>query len=274
MHQIEPGILIEQTYHGVTIGGLIFPHGTIMIDAPLRMEDSRTWHSVLLNQRRGSNRLLVLLDAHPDRTLGARSMDCTILTQDLTAEVFRNRPMIFKGLNIDSGAVWETYNEAIGMRWSVPDITFSDRMSLHWGGPEVILEHHPGPSSGAVWVIIPEQKIIFVGDTVVQNQPVFLADADLAEWLEALNLLRTSYKDYKVICGRGGATDVIEVREQIKYIKKIVRGMERLAGRNAPPEDTGKLVKNLLKGFKYPADLQELYEQRLRYGLYNYYNRK
>lgn len=271
MEQIEPGILIENSFRGVTVGGLIFPHGTIMIDSPLRMEDGRKWHSILLNQRRGSNRLLVLLDAHPDRTLGARSMECTILTHINTAEVFRNRPMIFKGIENDSGAVWETYNEAIGMRWSVPDITITEQMSLHWGGPEVILEHHPGPSSGAIWVILPDLKIIFVGDTIVENQPIFLADADLEAWLESLEILRTKYKNYRIVCGRGGVTDVSEVQKHIRYIKKIMRALERLSGDEDGLEKTGKLVGTMLKDFDYPEMLQPLYEQRLRYGLYQYF---
>jgi len=271
MEQIEPGILIENSFRGVTVGALIFPHGTVMIDAPLRMEDGRKWHSILLNQRRGSNRLLVLLDAHPDRTLGARSMECTILTHIKTAEVFRNRPMIFKGIENDSGAVWETYNEAIGMRWSVPDITITDQMSLHWGGPEVILEYHPGPSSGTIWVILPDLNIIFVGDTVVENQPVFLADADLQTWLESLDILKTKYKDYRIVCGRGGVTDVKEVQKLIRYINKINRGLERIGGDEDGLEKIGKLVGPLLKDFNYPTELQSLYEQRLRYGLYQYY---
>jgi hypothetical protein len=36
MHQIERGILYEDTYLGVTLGALVFSHGVIIIDAPIR----------------------------------------------------------------------------------------------------------------------------------------------------------------------------------------------------------------------------------------------
>jgi glyoxylase-like metal-dependent hydrolase (beta-lactamase superfamily II) len=273
MKQIERGILYENAYLGVTVGGLVFPHGTIMIDAPIRVEEANLWRSQLLNQRRGSNRLLILLDSHPDRTLGARTMESTILAHQNTAEYFINLPIIFKGINVDSGALWEIYNEAIGMRWAIPDITFSERLTLHWGEPEVIIEYHPGSSSGAIWVIIPELEIIFVGDTVVLNQPVFLADADLELWLQALVELRSTYKNYRIISGRGGLTDVIAVREQIKYLRKILRAVERLAEREAEPAATEKLIPRLLKGLDYPQEWQTLYEQRLKHGLHQYYSR-
>ena len=161
MQLIERGIYYEDSFLGVTLGGLVFSHGTIIIDAPLRAEDARSWRSALLNQRGGSNRLLINLDANPDRTLGDRALECTIVAHTKTAQVFRNRPTIFKGQSVESGAAWEAYGDAIGMRWATPDITFTQRMSLHWGGPEVVLEHHPGPTPGATWVVIPEAKVVF-----------------------------------------------------------------------------------------------------------------
>ena len=274
MIQLERGILVEDSFKGVTIGALVFPHGTIMIDAPLKVKDGRVWHSVLLNQRRGSNRLLVLLDAHPDRTLGSRTMECTILAHQNAAEVFRSRPMIFKGTNIESGAVWETYNEAIGMRWAIPDLTFSDRMVLHWGGPEVILEYHPGSSKGAIWLIIPEFKIMFVGDSAVVDQPVFLADANLDTWIDELLILKKSYKDFRIVSGRSGIVDVDAINSQIINLRKIRSGLERLAKRDAAPEATQKMVNPLLKGLDFPNEWYDLYKQRLRYGLYQQYNHR
>ncbi len=39
MQQINRNIFFEDGYLGVTIGALVFPHGLILIDAPLRSED-------------------------------------------------------------------------------------------------------------------------------------------------------------------------------------------------------------------------------------------
>lgn len=273
MQQIERGIYYEDSYLGVTLGGFVFAHGMIMIDAPLRSEDARSWRAGLLNQRGGTNRLLVNLDAHPDRTLGARAMDCTIVAHQKTAQVFRNRPTIFKGQSIETGASWETYNDAIGMRWAMPDITFTQKMSLFWGGPEIILEHHPGPAQGAIWVIIPANKVVFVGDMVVSDQPAFLANADLAAWSEGLELLVSSYKEFLIVGGRGRPVVAESAKNQLTFIRNIAKHMERLAKRNAPPEATEDLIPALLADFSFPAERHEIYWQRLRYGLYQYYAR-
>jgi len=273
MQQIKRGIYFEDAYLGVTLGALVLPRGTLLIDSPLRPEDARAWRSVLLNQRGGSNRILVLLDGHTDRTLGARALDCTILTHQLTAQAYRNRPAIFKGQSSESGTDWETFNESIGMRWALPDITFSERMVLQWGETEVILEHHPGPTPGAIWVVVPDEKVVYVGDAVLPEQPPFLADADIESWLEALNHLRSSFRDYIIVSGRGGPVSVEVVRKQIKHLKKIATRLDRLFQKNSPPDATEGLIQSLLKDFTYPANNQDIYVKRLRSGLYHYYNR-
>lgn len=271
MHQLKPGIFYEDAYLGVTLGALIFSQGTIMIDAPLRTEDTRAWRSALITLRGGSSRLLISLDAHPDRTLGTRAMECTVISHHKTAQVFRNRPVIFKGQSAEGGADWETYDDVIGTRWISPDITFSEKMNLYWGGPEVILEHHPGPASGSIWVVIPQAGVLFVGDAVTPNQPPFLSQADLPIWIETLDHLENTFKGYTIVSGRGGLVEPDAVRAQQRYLKNIYKGLERLAKRNALPEATENLINSLLKEVDYPDKFSDQYTQRLRSGLFQYY---
>lgn len=272
MQQITPGIYFEDAYAGVTLGALILPHGTIMVDAPLRTEDARSWRSALANISIGPNRILVNLDAHLDRTLGSRALDCTIVAHQSTAQVFRNRPSVFKGHSSDSGAEWEVSNDLFGTRWATPDITFSDRLYLQWGGPEILLEYHPGPTLGSIWVLIPSAKVMFVGDTILYDQPPFLASADLKAWIESLDLLKTLYKQYTIISGRSGPNGHDGIRSQQKILKKILNGMERLGRKNAPPEKTESMISQLISDMSIPPQKREHYIQRLRHGLYYYYS--
>jgi glyoxylase-like metal-dependent hydrolase (beta-lactamase superfamily II) len=274
MQQIERGIYYEDNYLGVTLGGLVFSHGTILVDSPLRAEDARSWRSALLNQRGGANRLLVNLDSHPDRTLGDRALDCTIVAQQKTAQAFRNRPTIFKGQTIETGADWEQYTDAIGMRWATPDITFTQRMSLFWGGPEVILEHHPGPAPGATWVSIPDAKVVFVGDAVLPNQFPFLANADLPVWIDSLSVLQRDYQDFTIISGRGGPVASDDVRKQQQFLQTVHDDLDKLAQSNAPAEETEDLLPTLLAEMSVLTGKREHYTQRLLYGLFHYYNRR
>jgi glyoxylase-like metal-dependent hydrolase (beta-lactamase superfamily II) len=274
MQQIKRSIFYEDAYLGVTLGALVYPHGVILIDAPLRPEDARAWRSMMLNQRGGPNRLLVSLDAHPDRTLGVRALDCTVIAHQKTAQVFRSRPTVFKGNTSESGSNWENYDDAIGTRWVTPDITFTDRLALDWGGPEVIVEYHAGPMPGASWVSIQADMVIYVGDCVVLDQPPFLANAELEPWIESLELLKREYQDFTIVSGRGGPVPAVAIPDQQRLLKNILKGIERLANKDAPPEASGDMIPSLLKGLSYAPELEEQYTQRLRFGLFQYYARR
>jgi glyoxylase-like metal-dependent hydrolase (beta-lactamase superfamily II) len=172
---------------------------------------------------------------------------------------------------VEMGASWEDYSDAIGIRWALPDITFLDGLSLHWGGGEVLVEHHPGPTAGACWVTIPSEKIIFVGDALVVGQTPFLANAELVPWLESLEILLKRYRDYILVAGRGGVATTEDVKIVQKGLKKTLRSMDRLAKRRAAPEATENLIESLMEEFELPGGGRHRDVIRLKYGLYQYY---
>lgn len=274
MQAITDGIYYQNAYAGVTIGAVILPSGTLLIDSPLIPEEARSWKSIILTQSRGTHRLLVNLDEHYDRTLGNRYLDFSVLAHKNTADAFENRSNVFKGQNYESGAEWEKYPEIIGSRWIQPNLTFEDHLHIHWGSQEIHLDHHKGPSQGAIWAEIPSEKIVFIGDTVIENQPPFLASANLADWIESLDLLKSSqYKDYTIVSGRSGLITINTVREQQAMLKKLLGKLETLSNREASPDETRKLIPGLLSKYQYPKRLEGFYTKRLQYGLHQYYLR-
>ncbi len=274
MQELAHHVYIETGYAGVTLGAINWLHGLVLLDAPFRAEDARSWRSALLNLGGGVDRLLVNLDAHFDRTLGVRAMDCTVVGHEKMAEVFRNRPISFKTQGNETGAEWELYNGLGSIRWVPPEITFNESMMIHWDENPLLLESHPGPSTGAVWAVLPEQRIAFVGDALVPDQPPFLTSANLPVWINTLKpLLTSAYQDYLLISGRNGPVAHQQVRKQITYLEKMHQMLEKLASQKAPASETEHLVPALLKDFEIPPQRELQYRQRLHYGLYNYYIR-
>jgi glyoxylase-like metal-dependent hydrolase (beta-lactamase superfamily II) len=274
MQAIADQVFIEDQYPGVTLGAISLPHGLIQIDAPPSPEDGRSWRATLLNLNSGVERLLVNLDAHPDRTLGVRAMDCTVVAHERTSQAFRNRPNTFKAQGDETGADWESVAGIGSVRWSPPEISFTSRMSIEWSNLQVILEHHPGPTPGASWVIIPAQKVVFVGDLVMKNQPPFLAFSNLPEWLVALDLLLANYKDYTIVSGRSSVVSLAAVQAQRELLANISTQLEALAQKQASVEAVEALIPSVLEAVKAPAERHKQYTQRLAYGLRHYYLRR
>lgn len=274
MQEIAPHVFIETSYAGVTLGAINYPHGLILVDAPFKADDVRSWRSALLNLGGGVDRILINLDAHFDRTLGTRAMECTVIGHEKTVQVIRSRPVTFKAQSAETGSVWELHNNLGSIRWVPPEISFTDRLSIHWNDAPLEIIHRPGPASGACWVVLPTQKVVFLGDAIVPEQPPFLANADVPVWISTLQqLLEPDYREYLLISGRGGLVHVDEVRRQIQYLQTVQRLVEELAESGGAPESTDTLVPDLLAPFRKPADLQQHFQNRLRYGLHQYYSR-
>jgi glyoxylase-like metal-dependent hydrolase (beta-lactamase superfamily II) len=275
MQELAHHTYIETGYAGVTLGAINWSHGLILIDAPFRAEDARSWRSALLNLGGGVDRMLVNLDTHFDRTLGVRAMECTVVGHEKMAEVFRNRPVTFKTQGAETGAEWELYNNLGSIRWVPPEITFSENMVIHWEEESpLVLEHHPGPAAGAIWATLPEQRIAFVGDAVLPDQPPFLASANLPAWIEQLKTLLTpAYQDYLVVSGRGGPVAQQQIRRQIGVLEKAHTQLHELAERKAPAAETERLVESLMVDFHDTAQRESQFRQRLKYGLNHYYVR-
>lgn len=274
MQAISDNVYIEDAYPGVTLGVIARPRGLIQIDAPPSPEDGRSWRASLMNLNSGAERVLINLDAHPDRTFGARAMDCTILAHEKTAAVFRSRPNTFKAQGDETGADWESIPGLGSVRWAAPEISFGQQMTLYWGDGPILLESHPGPSSGAIWVILPEEKIVFIGDAVLKHQPPFLANANLTHWIEALELLLGSeYKGYTAVSSRGGVVTTSIVKAQYEMIVQLNEKLNKLAAKKAPASAAEKLVDTFASAYKVSAARHKQFTQRLRYGLYHYYAR-
>ncbi len=274
MQELAPNVYMEDIYPGVTLGAINLPHGLIQIDAPPSPEDSRTWRATLLNLGGGVERMLVNLDAHPDRTLGARAMDCAVIAHERTAAIFRSRPNTFKTQGDETGADWEQVSGLGSIRWAPPELTFTRQLALEWSEVRVVMEHHPGPASGAIWIVLPSHEIIFVGDLVSKSQPPFFASADLAQWKESLEMLMSaSYKEYTVVSGRGGVVAETAIRAQYELVSQVHEEMQKLAAQKAPLEAVDAYAQKLAGAFKSPPGRLAHYTQRLRYGLTHYYKR-
>lgn len=275
MKKITANVFTEDSYPGVIVGVVYTDVGMVLIDTPLRPDDGREWLADVRSKQNGPERNLVYLDSHPDRTLGGRAMESKIIAHEAVSKTFDDRPSIFKAQVPESGTEWETCTGLSGIRWASPNMAFTKQMWIHSGETEIVLEHHPGPEDGASWLIVPEEKVVFIGDLVTAKQPPFLAKADLEAWDKALELLSTeSYQDYTIISSREGVVGEREIKEMRKFIGNVSKQMDRLGRRKSSVDHVEKLVDKLLGSFEFSTRYRNQYYQRVLHGLQHLYSNR
>ncbi len=273
MQEIAKDIFIETKYSGVVVGAICTKHGNILIDSPFRIEDVKSWR-VTLNAKGGmSERLLINLDTHMDRTLGVKGMESPVIAQANAISMVKSRPGALRAQELEAGAMWETYDGLSNMRWIPPEITFEEKLSINWGTKEVILHHHSGANSAGIWVDIPDEKLVFVGDSVLVTQPPFLAFADLEEWLKDIKtLLSPAYRNHVIVGGRNGIVTKDDVREMAKLIKGIQTACNRVQEKGVAPDTATLLAEKINKNFEDQKENREVFINRLKWGLTSYFD--
>ena len=272
MKEIATDILIETDYEGVTVGAIRTPAGVVMVDSPINPKDASAWRTTCTRSTSGSDRLLVLLDEHFDRAFGAGNIKCPVIVNEKTAQAVTARPTVKN--QPAAGAARESGSETAPTRWIHTEITFTASMAINWDNDPILLEHHPGPSKGATWVIVPHKQVAFIGDTVTPDQPPFLGSADIDAWLESLHELQLArFKDYILISGRGSLVTQEDIRELEHFLKKAARKLEKLVSSKAKTDEVEKLAEDFYSEFKAKnKDDADRFKNRLLNGVAQYYS--
>ncbi len=273
MKQIAENIIIETEYVGVTLGAVVQHDRVIYIDAPLLPEHARLWR-IAATARKKIPQQVVLLDAHHDRTIGSRFLECTIIAHEQVHWIYQNRPVTFKPISQHSGSVWETINIQNGFRWIYPEIIFSQRLDLHQSDLHIDLQYHPGPSAGASWVDIPARKVVFVGDAAVSGQVPFLHSAELGAWQNTLDVMEARYNDgYQIVGGRSGLIGKPEIEAMRAFLTRVQDCLTDYAACNETDERIDSLIARLEMDtfFKIKKDDKGQMVERLSYGLHRYF---
>ena len=182
-------------------------------------------------------------------------------------------PELFKGGLTDAGADADLATDLAGVRIVLPQLAFTDELTLVKGGREIHLVHRPGSAHGAVWLELPAEQIVFTGDAVTNDVPPFLHDADLEAWLDNLALLqKKKYLAKAVVPGRGTVMDKEGVKDMEDFLKVVRRKVETLVRAHKTRLDAALAAPSLLEYFTVPNAICDHYTRRLRAGLEHIYD--
>jgi len=271
MRKYRSGILVQSQYPGVILGAVPSNDGMLLVDMPLKPEDGRDWIGQLAST--GRPKYLALMDQHPDRALGMRAFEYPIVAQEATLQAMRGWPDAFKGSAKPIGAEADALKRITGVHKAVPSISFGSELKLHLGDREVLFLHRPGPTAGSMWVVLPEAKIAFIGDTVTVSEPPYVGDAEIEAWIESLGELRSEpFNSYILLSGRDGRVDRAAVNSMARFVRKIPVRLQRLKKKGDP--STVSVAKGLLKDYKVPTARHDLALLRLQTGLRKLHSRR
>jgi glyoxylase-like metal-dependent hydrolase (beta-lactamase superfamily II) len=111
-------------------------------------------------------------------------------------------PQAKAGLDVQAAAMANFVRDDKETRPVPPTVTLSERMTLHRGAREIeLLFLGRGHTGGDVVVFLPNERIVFTGDLLLQG-PSYMGDAYLDEWVETIDKVKALDFDI-VVPGHG-----------------------------------------------------------------------
>lgn len=203
MEKITNNVYVGTTFRGCNCSFVITTEGAVCIDTPMVPAEARKWREEI--EKFGGIKYVINNEPHNDHVAGNCWMGGTLVAHEGTREAIKlNRQELLEGQ-----MQWMA-PDAIPLpkdfRYRLPDITFSQNLTLYLGKHTFQIMHLPGHTPSETAVYVPEERVVFTSDNVtVMGAPILIA-AVPDKWLISLKELQKLDID-KVIPGHGPVSD-------------------------------------------------------------------
>lgn len=135
------------------------------------------------------------------------------------------------------------------------DIIFTGDLTLKVGHHTFELLHTPGHTPGQIAVHVPEERVVFTGDTIFSECQTWLMGSNVTEWLTALDRIASLDVDW-VVPGHGEVVTMPYLARQRANLLEWVQAVSDAVARGWSREET---VDRVNFADRYPVDIGQGY---------------
>jgi cyclase len=240
MRRLTEHLYTETEYLWANVGAAVTDAGIVLIDCPVRPSQSRHWQEVLRPLSETGIRYLIGTDYHVDHTTGISFIEGDfnfVAPQRVFDELekIRGNTRAARKTFIDTlNDIGEPEEAELVAEAEIPppQICFDDHLTLHLAPLTFEIYRKGGHTPACTSVFVPEERVLFSGDVMINEAGPGMRDASINEWIEALEWMESLPVDH-IVPGHGEVCTVREVhalKEQFIEIRSIMRELVR-AGR-------------------------------------------
>jgi hypothetical protein len=312
METIGANVFVETVYPGVNVGCIVGDEIAICIDTPMLPGEAQRWMTLIRSWGAEFARYVVYTNGQSERVLGTQYLICgketprveSILSSRQTS---RHRRLPFQqsampmtpkpgrggggGTVVAHRLAWvqvkeictdsfkqsmvDTYGDRdpdmVNLEVILPQITFDEQIKLYANDLTITLL---GAASGALWVWLPEQRVLFVGDMVVAGTHPPLSFFDIHEWLLALDRLRQEpqFQDATLVSGRGPLCDASATEPLTDYLRLVCDKTQRVFRAGRPKAELNGVAAELVSLYPVPNGHRERVQRQIKLALDDLYD--
>jgi cyclase len=134
-------------------------------------------------------------------------------------------------------------------------IVFTGDATLHVGDHTFRLLHTPGHTPGQIAVHVPEERVVFTGDTVFSDCATWLMTSDIDQWVASLDRIRALDVDH-VVPGHGPVTTLAYLATQRAMLLEWQAAVAAAVAKGWSREET---MARVSFADRYPVDIGQGY---------------
>lgn len=233
MEQITKNVFTETKIRGCNPSIVFTSEGAVFIDTAQLITYLLEMRNFALE--RGPIKYLINTESHIDHIFGNHWFvkECPVIGHENMHKTFWKIPEAFNMDTYDYSLdiirrqdpkglpLMPSKNEYI---INAPSITFNDRMTFKLGLHTFELYYTPGHSDANISVFVPEEKTLFVGDTVFSHCQIWLHSCDPDALFDSLRFLSTLDADY-IVPGHGSVVTKEYLFEQMAFMHEWIQAV-------------------------------------------------
>lgn len=258
MEQITKNVYAETKIRGCNPGIVFTSEGSVFID-------TAQWISELLKMRefaleKGPIKYLINTEGHIDHIFGNHwfAGEATVIGHERLHELFWTVAGDVPCYEYSVDVLERQDKDCLHLMPSKedyivnkPQITFSDKMSLVVGDTKFDLYHTPGHSDSQIAVFLPEESVLFVGDTIFAKCQTWLHSANIDELLQTFDFLESLNAEW-IVPGHGPIIKTDYIAEQRGFVYDWIAAVSDGVVKGWSEEEC---VANISFADRYPVDI-------------------
>ncbi|MCD8349071.1 MAG: MBL fold metallo-hydrolase [Planctomycetaceae bacterium] len=258
MEQITPNVFSETKIRGCNPSIVFTSEGAVFID-------NAQWLTTLLEmiqfaESRGPIKYLINTEPHIDHIFGNHwfADKCPVVGHEKMKDAFFLVPGTMDGYDYSVDVLTRQDPEGLKKMPSreqyivnLPQITFSQNMTLKVGKHTFNLYHTPGHADSQIAVHVPEERVVFVGDTVFSGCQTWLHSANIDELIASLKFIYTLDVD-TIVPGHGPIVGKEYIQEQLAFIYEWLAAVGRAMAEGKTVEEC---IATISFADRFPVDI-------------------
>jgi len=262
--QVTPNVFTDVTIRGCNPSYVVTSEGVVVVDTPQMPSKAVAMRKEV--ESKGSIQYVINTEHHVDHIFGNyyfKGAGKVIHHKGLADNFMVSTPLLdpfdyaAEGTQMSDheGQALMPSREVYFQDPNRAQITFTGDCTLHVGDHTFHLIHTPGHTPGQIAVYVPEERVVFTGDTVFHDVQTWVMASDVDQWIYALNTIAHLDVDH-VIPGHGPVTDLKYLQTQKAVLLEWKSRVADAVAKGLSREET---IKQVHMRDRYPVDVGQEY---------------